>query len=379
MNPAALRLTRDEDETFLADEAARWVKANASVDRVRALRDRGDATGWSRELWGTLCELGWSALTTAEDAGGAGLGVFGGALLLEEAGRRLMPEPLLPTFAALEILARCPAGAVRDAIVRDALEGDRVVGLGLEEPGGRGDAERVRCVAEGSSTGWLLDGAKAQALEGHVADVLLVTARTGDAVGLFAVPWDTPGLRRERQTRIDGRGAALIHLDGAEVERSACLCADVADILQPALDRARILLAAEALGGAAQAFADTLDYIKGREQFGVAIGSFQALQHRAARVFMRVEMARSAVLAAARTADAPDAAPVDVARMASLAKTVAGDAYRLAAEEGIQMHGGVGVTDEYDIGFHLKRALCIEATWGDAAWHRRRWAALAGY
>ena len=171
----------------------------------------------------------------------------------------------------------------------------------------------------------------------------------------------------------------MIHLDGAEVERSARLCADVTTVLPAALDRARILLAAEALGGASQAFADTLDYIKEREQFGVAIGSFQALQHRAARVFMRVEMARSAVLAAARTADAADATDEDVARMASLAKTVAADAYRSAAEEGVQMHGGVGVTDEYDIGLHLKRALCVEATWGDAAWHRRRWAGLAGY
>jgi acyl-CoA dehydrogenase len=187
-------------------------------------------------------------------------------------------------------------------------------------------------------------------------------------------------MERQRQTRIDGRGAALITLDDVAVSSRALLASgpSASASLRAAVDRATILLASEMLGGARQAFADTLVYLREREQFGVPIGSFQALQHRAARVFMKVEMARSAVVAAARTAD-EGGSEAEVAKMASLAKTVAGEAYLLACTEGVQMHGGVGVTDEYDIGLHLKRARCAEATWGDTTWHRRRWADLAGY
>jgi len=375
------RLTRDEDETFLAEEAARFVRENSPVERVRTLRDRRDETGWSRDLWATLAELGWTALTTAPEDGGAGLGLFGASLLLEEAGRRLMPEPLVPSFAALEVLQRCVAGSARGRLVRRIIEGEAVVALALDEPRGRWDYGAPATVAASAATGWTLRGTKSQVREGHVADVLLVSATTPDGFGLFEVPWDASGLQRERQTRIDGRGAALITLDHVEVGPRALLAKgpDARRALREGLDRATILLASEMLGGAAQAFADTLVYLKEREQFGVPIGSFQALQHRAARVFMKVEMARSAVVAAARAADDPGAPADEVARMASLAKAVVGEAYLHAAGEGIQMHGGVGVTDEYDIGLHLKRARCAEATWGDGVWHRRRWARLGGY
>ncbi len=376
-----LRLTRDEDEGFLAEEAARFVRENSTVERVRTLRDSRDEVGWSRDLWATLAELGWTALTTSPEDGGAGLGLFGAGLLLEEAGRRLMPEPLVPTFAALEVLDRCATGGARGRLVRRIVEGDAVVALALDEPGGRWDYEAPETVAVPDATGWTLNGVKSQVREGHVADILLVSATTPDGFGLFEVPWDAAGVTRARQTRIDGRGAAIVSLDHVEVGARALLAkGDAAAAgVRAGLDRGTILLATEMLGGAAQAFDDTLAYLKEREQFGVPIGSFQALQHRAARVFMKIEMARSAVVAAARAADEPTTDDAEVARMASLAKTVVGEAYLLAATEGIQMHGGVGVTDEYDIGLHLKRARCAEATWGDAVWHRRRWARLGAY
>lgn len=374
-----MNLTRDEDEGFLADEAARVIRENTTVERVRTLRDEQDSVGWSRELWATLSELGWTALSTSADHGGAGLGLFGATLLLEEAGRRLMPEPLIPTFAALEVLAGVGTSAT-GRLTRRVLAGDAIVALALDEPRGRWKYDAPTTTATPDATGWTLEGTKSQVREGHVADVLLVSAQTPDGFGLFEVPWDAPGMERQRQTRIDGRGAALITLDDVAVSSRALLASgpSASASLRAAVDRATILLASEMLGGASQAFADTLVYLREREQFGVPIGSFQALQHRAARVFMKIEMARSAVVAAARTAD-EGGSETEVAKMASLAKTVAGEAYLLACTEGVQMHGGVGVTDEYDIGLHLKRARCAEATWGDTTWHRRRWADLAGY
>ena len=379
MSAPGLRLTRDEDEAFLAEEAARFVRENTGVERVRTLRDTKDPVGWSRELWATLAELGWTALSLPPEAGGAGLGLFGASLLLEEAGRRLMPEPLVPTFTALELLRQCPSSRTIDAMIRRVVAGDAIVATALDEPGGRWSYDAPTTSATPDAVGWTLEGTKIQVREGHVADILLVSATTPQGVGLFEVAWDSPGLIRDRQTRIDGRGAAVVRLDAVSVSRRALLTGeDGAACIDAGVDRGRILLASEMLGGASEAFASTLAYLKTREQFGVAIGSFQALQHRAARVFMKIEMARSAVVAAARTADS-GAPRREVATMASLAKAVVGEAYLAATTEGIQMHGGVGVTDEYDIGLHLKRARCAEATWGDTTWHRRRWATLGGY
>jgi alkylation response protein AidB-like acyl-CoA dehydrogenase len=337
-------------------------------------------------LWGTLAELGWLALTVSEERGGTGMGVFAGALLTEEAGRRLMPEPLLPTMLALEVLARCASSRRADRLTARIVSGDAVVAIALDEPGGRWGYETPTTTARRDEGRWTLDGRKVQVREGHVADTLIIPAATPEGgVGLFEVDWDAAGLHRTRQTRIDGRGAALVDLEAVSVGPQALLDPedgdplDAAPRLRAALDRATILLAAEMLGGASEAFAMTLGYLKEREQFGVPIGSFQALQHRAARVFMKLEMTRSAVVAAARTADSQQASDAEVAKMASLAKAVAGEAYLHTSTEGVQMHGGVGVTDEYDIGLHLKRARCAEATWGDTTWHRRRWARLSGY
>jgi alkylation response protein AidB-like acyl-CoA dehydrogenase len=380
-----LRLTRDEDERFLAEEAARVVRENSPTERVRRLRDSRDPVGWSRDLWGTLADLGWLALTVSEERGGAGMGVFAGTLLTEEAGRRLMPEPLVPTMLALEVLARCASERRASRLIARIVSGDAVVAVALDEPKGRWNYETPTTIARRDEGRWTLDGRKIQVHEGHLADTLIVPAATERGVGLFEVEWDASGLRRTRQTRIDGRGAALIDLEAVSVGPQALLDPgdgdplDAGPRLRAALDRATILLAAEMLGGACEAFALTLAYLKERKQFGVPIGSFQALQHRAARVFMSLEMTRSAVVAAARTADAPESSGDEVAKMASLAKAVAGDAYMHAAAEGVQMHGGVGVTDEYDIGLHLKRARCAQATWGDTTWHRRRWARLSGY
>jgi alkylation response protein AidB-like acyl-CoA dehydrogenase len=221
-------------------------------------------------------------------------------------------------------------------------------------------------------------------LDGGSADAIVVVARSAGApddrtgISLFLVPKETKGLRVERQSRVDSRGAAIVHLDGCEIGADALIgqLGEGLPVLEAACDRATVGLCAEMLGSMAEAFARTLEYLKHRIQFGVPIGSFQALKHRAADLFIQIELCRSAVMAAAR---AVDAGAAGAASLVSLAKARCSDAAIQVANEAIQMHGGIGMTDEHEIGFYLKRARVAELTLGDGAWHRARWASLAGY
>jgi alkylation response protein AidB-like acyl-CoA dehydrogenase len=263
-------------------------------------------------------------------------------------------------------------------------KGEAILSLAQQEARSRYDLAHVETTAVRDGAGFRLDGEKIQVLDGHVADAFVAVARTSGGprepkgVTLFLVPKGARGLGVTRQSRVDGRNAALVRLDGVSVGADAVLgpVDGGFDLLERAVDRATVGLSAEMLGGMQQAFALTVEHLKNRQQFGVPIGSFQALKHRAANVFIEIELAKSAVWAAARAVDAD--AP-DLAKLASLAKARCSDAYVLAANEGVQMFGGVGMTDEYDIGFYLKRARAAELTFGDAAFHRARWAALSGY
>ncbi|MGH8007117.1 MAG: acyl-CoA dehydrogenase, partial [Candidatus Binatia bacterium] len=238
--------------------------------------------------------------------------------------------------------------------------------------------------AEQESGGWLLSGEKIQVLDGHTADGLIVSARTAgkqndpEGITLFLVPQSDPGLTVTQQHRIDSRPVAFVSLDGVKVGPESMIGApgEGFKILSQVVDLATIGLCAEMLGGMHQIFDDTLAYLKTRVQFGVLIGTFQALKHRAARIFMELELARSAVMAAARAADAGD---TECGALASLAKARCSDAFIIATNEAVQMFGGIGMTDEHDAGFYLKRARVAEMTFGDAAWHRERWARLHGY
>jgi alkylation response protein AidB-like acyl-CoA dehydrogenase len=254
-----------------------------------------------------------------------------------------------------------------------------VLTLAFEEAKGRGfDFARPKTRAARVGGGYALTGAKAQVLDGHVADAIIVTAMTDEGLGLFLVDPKAAGVRITRQHRVDSRNVAQVALEDVRVGADDVVGrpGEAEPLLSSVLDRAAIGLSAEMLGGAEQAFADTVGYLKERVQFGVPIGSFQALQHRAARLFIELELCRSAVLAAAR---AVDDAPALVPQLASLAKARAADTFLHVAKEAIQMHGGIGMTDEHDIGFYLKRAQAAAVAFGDAAYHRGRWAALNGY
>jgi alkylation response protein AidB-like acyl-CoA dehydrogenase len=380
-----MELVRTEDQELIAKTSADFVKEKSPIARVRALRDANDPVGFSRALWKEMAELGWIGMVFPESLGGAGLGFAELAVVLEELGRTLAPEPFLSTvlLGGQALLLSGDEAKAKRWLPR-VVAGDAILALAQQEARSRYALAAVETRAERAGSGFRIRGEKIQVLDGHLADALVVVARTaggpGDAEGitLFVVPRGARGLDVTRQTRLDGRNAALVQLDGVEVGADAVLGPPDRglELLERVVDRATVGLAAEMLGGMQQAFALTLDHLKHRQQFGVPIGSFQALKHRAANVYIELELAKSAVMAAARAVDAD--AP-DLAKLVSLAKARCSDAYVLATNEGVQMFGGVGMTDEYDIGFYMKRARAAELTFGDAAFHRARWATLSGY
>jgi len=380
-----MQFSLTEEQQLLKDSAAAFVRDNSSLKRIRALRDSRDADGFSRALWKPMAELGWLGIIFPEEHGGLGLGYKELALVLEEFGKGLMPEPWMSTvLLGGTAVWRGGSAAQREAILPPLIAGELLMALAWQEPHGRYDLHRVDTRAERAGGGWRLHGEKHQVIDGHVAERLVVSARTAGAAGdrdgitLFLLDAHAPGVEITRQSTLDSRNAAIVRLDGVRaaaddvlgtVDAGSALLGDV-------IDRATAGLCAEMLGGMEAAFAMTLDYLKTRQQFGVPIGSFQALKHRAAIMFTEIELARSAALAAAMAIDEnhPRAA-----EFVSVAKARCADTFMLVGNEGVQMHGGIGMTDEHDIGFFLKRARTAEMTFGDAAFHRDRFAALQGY
>jgi len=380
-----VQLVLTEDQELIAKTAADFVAERSPLARVRALRDSQDPVGFSPELWKEMAGLGWVGIPFPEELGGAGMGFAELVVVLEALGRNLAPEPFLSSvlLAGQALLLGGSPDQQQKWLPRLAA-GEVVLTLADQERGSRFDAHRVATRAKAAGDGFALDGEKVQVLDGHVADAILVPARVAgaesDAAGLslFLVPADAPGIAVERQSRLDGRGAAVVRLEAVRVGAEARVGGDgvAGELLEAVIDRATVGLCAEMLGGMGRALEMTLEHLRSREQFGVPIGSFQALKHRAADVFIAVELCRSAVMAAARAVD-EDAA--DARALVSLAKARCSEAFLLAGNEGVQLFGGVGMTDEYDIGFYLKRARAAELSFGDAAWHRDRWARLQGY
>jgi acyl-CoA dehydrogenase len=380
-----VQLVLTEDQELLAKTAADFVAEKSPVKRMRELRDADDPDGFSRPLWKEMAELGWVGVPFPEAFGGAEMGLAELAVILEPLGRQLAPEPFLSTvLLAGEALLLGGSEAQQQEWLPRLTAGDVFLALAYQEPKSRYDVHRVATRAVADGDGWKLTGEKIQVLEGSSADALIVSARTGgeesdaDGISLFLVPSGAAGLSITRQHRVDARGAALVRLDAVAVGADAVVGAvgQGGALLERVVDLATVGLCAEMLGSMSEAFERTLQYLKDRKQFGVPIGSFQALKHRAAEMFIEIELSRSTVMAAARALDAGDA---DAAKLVSLAKARCSDAAMLVANEAVQMFGGIGMTDEHDIGFYLKRARVAELTFGDAAWHRDRWARLSSY
>jgi alkylation response protein AidB-like acyl-CoA dehydrogenase len=372
------------EQESIRDTARRFVKERAPVAHLRHLRDSGDATGFDRGVWSEMAALGFAGITLPSERGGAGLGYAELGLVLEECGRCLVPSPLVSTvLLGANAVALGGTAAQKDEVLPALAAGERLLAFAHEE-GSRHARYRIRTNAARTAGGFRLSGEKVLVLDGHVADALVVVARTAGAEGdregltLFLVPASALGVSRERATLVDSRGAARIRFEGTIVESTDVL-GEVdrgSDVLDAVLDRATVGLAAEMLGSLSEVFERTIDYLKVRRQFGVAIGSFQALKHRAAQMFCEVELTRSVVMDALRAVDEGRA---ELPRCASAAKARVTDAFLLITAEAVQMHGGVGVTDELDIGLFLKRARAAEMTFGGAAYHRDRFARLSGY
>lgn len=374
-----MALVLNEDEVMLRDTAEGFFKQKAPVKALRQLRDERDETGFDRALWSEMAEMGFAGIVVDEDHGGVDMGFVAAGLVAEQMGRNLSATPFLST-AILAATAIREGGSAeqKTAWLTKIAGGEAVLALALDE-GPKHNPVGTATTSEKSGNGFKLSGSKAMVVDGHVADALIVAARTsgeaGDADGLslFLVDPKSKGVTTERTIMVDSRNAARIDLDDVEVDGDALLgeLDGGMAVLGKVLSAGRAIAAAELLGAGSQAFEDTVVYIKERKQFGRIIGEFQALQHRASHLYSEMEIARSAVLAALTALDDQDP---KAELYCAMAKAKLGSVAKLASQEGVQMHGGVGMTDEYDIGLFMKRIRVLQELFGDAHYHMNGYA-----
>jgi len=371
-----------DDQKMLQETAASFLAEEGSIARqMRHWREIGCKDGFGHSLWKQFAELGLTGICIPESHGGLGLGATEAALVLEEIGRNLTPSPFLTTAVAA---ARAIDGtACAEHWFPGILSGDAVLALAVDE-GPRHAPERTGLEAKRLGNGFVLNGEKSFVVQGVSADMIVTAARTGGSPGeregitLFAVPKDASGLTVDSQALVDSSKAARLTFGGVELDADAVI-GEVDGGWQPlsrALSAGSSGAAAELVGVASGASAMTLDYLRQRKQFGKLIGEFQALQHRAAHLYSEIEIARAAALKAAQLLDSGD----DKAELyASVAKAKAADVANLSVREGVQMHGGIGMTDEHDIGLFMKREAVLGELFGDVYYHRNRVAKLSGY
>ena len=373
-----MALVLNEEQLMLKDAARAFLQERAPVSHLRELRNSGNVDGFSRDLWAEMVGMGWTAILVPEEHGGLGYGYTGMGIVLEESGRTLSPSPLLGT-AMTGVSALITAGSAAQCadILPAVAAGELILALACDESAHH-QAETVSTRAETTENGFQLNGKKMAVLDGHAADTFIVSASTGGGISLFLVPAGTEGIKVELYPVLDTHTAASVSFDQVELDSHSLL--GELDRGQPVLDKvldvARIGASAELLGIAQESFERTIEYLKERKQFGVAIGSFQALQHRAAHLFGEIEMCKSLVLKALQTLDEDDG---DCAELASMTKAKLSETTHLATTEAIQMHGGIGMTDEFDIGFFLKRYRILETLYGDRYFHLDRFARERGY
>lgn len=372
-----------EDQEMLRETATAFARDELSIAHLRALRDAG-ANGKDPATRQKLAELGFFGVIIPDEPGAETFGMAGLGQILEAQGRTVAATPLLQTaLIAASTLQLGGSAAQQAAWLPKIAAGETTFALALDESA-HFSPYNVSTEAERNGQGYTINGLKKYVPDAHHADMLIVVARTfgeaGDRHGLslFLVPADAKGVSIAELKTVDSHGAAHVTFDDVNVPESALIgpADEGADILDPVLDRAAIGLAAEMLGSSQAAFDMTLEYLNTRKQFGQLIGSFQSLQHRAAKMFVDLEMTRSCVMAAL---SAVDEGKADVPELASLAKARACELVHLVSNECVQMHGGIGMTDAADPGFYMKRARVQEALYGSASWHRDRFARLGGY
>jgi acyl-CoA dehydrogenase len=379
-----MKLVLNEEQQMLSDSAKDFAANRTPVNHFRSLRDNNDPLNWDKDVWKEMVDLGWAGILIPQEFGGSDFGLAGISVIMQEVGKTLTPSPLFATAVMgasaintfgtqeqkAEYLPKIAAGNITTAIAID------------EES----HHAPFNSMAQAELVGdeWVLNGKKKFVVDGASADILIVLARTsgvkGDKAGLtlFIVDANHTGVEIIKTDMADCRNYANIVLDNVKISKDALLGDQESggEAIDKILDEGRIALSAEMLGNSEAAFEMTLNYLKERKQFGVLIGTFQALQHRAAEMFCEIELTKSAVMAAMQGADENNN---DLQRMASLAKSIAGETLYLVSNESVQMHGGIGVTDEYDIGFYMKRARVAEVIFGGANFHQERYANLSNF
>lgn len=379
-----MKLILTEEEQFLKDTAKSFAEERSPITHFRSLRDMSDPMLWDKNIWNEMSKLGWPGIMIPEEFGGSNFGLSGICVVLQECAKTLTPSPLFASgVLGAYAINNYGTKEQKEKYLPLIASGELTTSVAVDESSHHNPYDTV-LIAKKNSDEYILSGKKNFVIDGTSSDLLIVLARTsgkkGDLTGLtlFLVDPSNEGIDRIKLEMADSRNYANIIFDNVKIS-SKNILGDIeagGEAIDDVLDIGRIAMSAEMLGNSEAAFETTLDYLKQRKQFGVLIGSFQALQHRAAEMFCEIELTKSSVIAAMRAADERSN---DVQRLSSLAKTVAGETLHLVSNEAIQMHGGIGVTDEYDIGFFLKRARVAEQIFGSAKFHTERYANLSGF
>ena len=379
-----MAMVLNEEAGMLKDAAKGFLTDSAPVSQLRKLRDEKNEDGFDRKTWSAMAEMGWTSVLVPEDFGGVEMGYVAAGVIAEEMGRTLTASPYLSTaIMGATAFSRFGTDAQKSEWLPRIAAGDAITAIAVDESGKHAPS-KVATTAERSGNGFKLNGKKTFVAEGHVADMLIVSARTAgseaeaEGITLFLVPRDAAGVSVERSDMVDSRNSARVTLDNVEVTADAVLGEVDGGLktLEGVLDAGRAGLSAEMSGSAQQCLETTANYLKERKQFGAIIGTFQALQHRAAHLYSEVELGKSVVLKALQTLDA---APDHAAILVCAAKAKMGQVAQLATQEALQMHGGIGMTDEYDVGFFMKRVRVAEALYGDANFQADKFARMRNY
>ncbi|HUH05250.1 MAG TPA: acyl-CoA dehydrogenase [Kofleriaceae bacterium] len=367
-----------DDQKMLVETAASFARKESPVTRLRALRQ--DPLGFSKKVWRQMGELGWLGILFPEDLGGFGGRFIDAALVIEQFGATLVPEPYIPSvvLGGTTILAAGSPEQHKRWLV-PLIGGEITLALATTESGSRYDVGAVETRAVRDGDGYRIDGEKAFVLGGHAAEAIVVSARTEAGVSLFVIDRETAGLTVQPVDTMDGHKAAMLRFEGVSVGADRLLGTEggAVPVLEATMDRAAAAACAEAVGITRTVLDMTVEYLKTREQFGVKIGVFQALQHRAVDMFVEVETCKSMAILAAMRADDPD--PDVRAEAVSAAKVQLSRGGRFVTAQGIQLHGGIGCTDEHDVGLYFKRLQVLSMQFGDEEHHVRRFAALPSF
>jgi acyl-CoA dehydrogenase len=379
-----MKLILNEEQQFLKDTAKNFAEERTPVNHFRSLRDNKDDLLWDKDTWKEMVNLGWSGILIPEEYGGSNFGLAGISVILQECGKTLTPSPLFATgVLGAYAISQYGTEEQKKKYLPQIANGEITTAIAIDESSHHNPLN-INTSAISKDNSYILNGKKVFVVDGASADLLIVVARTsgktGDSTGLtlFLVENNQPNINVVKLDMADSRNYANITFSDITVQKENIL-GDIeagGEAIENILDIGRIAISAEMLGNTEAAFESTINYLKERKQFGVLIGTFQALQHRAAEMFCEIELTKSSIMAAMQGADNNSN---ELQRLASLAKTMAGETLHLVSNEAIQMHGGIGVTDEYDLGFYLKRSRVVEQIFGCSKFHTERYANISGF